>query len=689
MKVAILCGLLALGASGFAIGAEFSFGLPYRLTLARDQAGSVAVGDANGDGRMDLAVTEDMSIEGHRLSLFVQDANGTFEKPIEMILPGEFGWALPVRFADLDGDASEEIVVGMSNLLVARFSGGALSLDAREPAKFGCSYLATGDIDADGAMDIVCHSGIGIPTFATIFLGDGQGGFSQRTEFQTGAGSYGSQPDFKSLVLADVTGDGRPDLVVTASRVDRFFVYPNDGAGGFSPVGNTYPHPSSPSGVWPAAIQVLDIDGDGGNEVVTASPENRPDSRLNVYRRGEDGLLYLSERLPTHDSTTALLAADVDRDGDMELIAGHYRFNAVSVVGTAVGGLGKQSRFDLPGFGNDVSLSRLIGHSKSLAIGDINSDGCMDLAGATYAGVTLLYGCRPFVNQLPVSDFDGDGVSDLLWLNQDIELAMWQWADKTAWDKCARPCPLHKPSPWGLQTTGDFNGDGSSDTFWRNGYTGENVILRSAFYQLALTTVTNQDWQVAGAGDFDGDDQSDLLWRNFRTGANVIWRSGDDRKQQATRTVSDLAWQVVGVGDFNGDGRSDILWRHGRTGQNAIWLSGRFESQQSITAVTNRPWRVRGIGDFNGDGKDDVVWHNEGTGANTIWFSAAYSSQQVGTTVTNLNWRIGAVGDYDGDGRSDLMWRNQRTGENAIWRSGRYKDQLAVAPLPNGVILIP
>lgn len=689
MRGVFLFALLGLGVIDVASAADFSFGRPVHVTLAYHATSSVAIGDANGDGRQDLAVTEDLAWDVHRLALFIQRADGSLAPPVRMAMPSEFGLSYPVAFADLNGDGSDEIMVGTSKLIVTRFAGGALATIGGATPRYSCEYLATGDVDADGKMDVLCHSGLGTPTIATLFYGNGAGGFRAQTDITTGVGSYGSDPDFMSVKLADATGDGRPDLLVTASRVSQFFVYPNDGHGGISPVARAYTHPWSPTWIWPTAIEVLDLDGDGVNEVVTASPDNQPDAKLNIYRLGAGGYLTLSERIPLHDSTTALQVADVDGDGDTELVAGHYGLNAVTVRGAGSAGIGSQARFDLPGFGMGAALSQQVGRSKSLALGDLNGDGCVDLAGATISGTTVLYGCRSFKNRLPVSDFDGDDVSDLLWLNQSSkELYLWRWADIQAWNDCPRPCPRYKVPPWVVQTIGDFDGDGNSDVFWRNRNDGANAIMRAGFYERAITGVASQDWQVVGAGDFDGDDQSDLLWRNNRTGANTIWRSADYGKQQATQAV-DLGWQVAGIGDFNGDGRSDILWRHGATGRNAIWLSGRFDTQQQITAVTNPQWRVQGIGDFNADGKDDVVWHNASTGASAIWHSADYRLQPAVTTVTNLDWNIAAVGDYNADGRSDLVWRNSRTGANAIWRSGRYETQQQVATFDTGIFLLP
>ena len=672
--------LVCSGWADAARAAGFTFGPAHHLTLARENAGGVAIGDANGDGRADLAVIEDKGVYEHRLALYLQRADGSLASPVTMALPANFGWGRAVTFADMDGDASKEIAVGMYDLIIVELVGGVLETRVQLPSKHACGYLASTDMDADGKTDIVCHSDTG-DTAGTIFLGDGAGGIKRRTEWETG--SFGMHPaDIKSIQVADVTGDGRPDLLVTSSKIDHFFVYSNNGAGGFSMQPVTYPHPRSPTDVWPAALHVIDLDGDGLNEVVTASPENQPDARLNVYRRDASGRLVLHQRIAVYDSPTALASADVDGDGDSELLVAHFGFNAVTLLGAETSGLGNQKRFELPGFGNYYEISRVVGHSKHVAIGDLNGDGCADVVAATYSGVTLLYGCRPPRTSIPRNDFDGDGVSDVIWVDRRwSEFYLWQWADKNAWLQCVNPCPVHRPNPWSLQATGDFDGDGNTDTFWRNLSTGENLAMGAARFARNLTTVSSQDWQVVGVGDFDGDDRSDLFWRNARSGANAIWLSAEHRRQQPTRAVTDLSWSGAGVGEFNGDGRSDVLWRHARTGANATWLSGRFETQQATTGVTDLHWQVQGVGDFNADGSEDVMWRNVATGANTIWLSGRRNTQQSVTGVTNLDWSVVSVGDYNADGYSDLFWRDLRKGKSVIWLSGRWATQQHVVTL--------
>lgn len=196
---------------------------------------------------------------------------------------------------------------------------------------------------------------------------------------------------------------------------------------------------------------------------------------------------------------------------------------------------------------------------------------------------------------------------------------------------------------WSLAGSGDFNGDGVSDLFWRNLRSGSNIVRFSGPWEFEfqyIASVTNFDWRVSSIGDFDGDGQSDILWRNSVTGANTIWRSANSQPRTSMTRVSNLDWQIVGVGDFNGDGRSDIFWRNATTGANVIWKSGSYATRQAVTGVSNREWKVASVGDFDGDGKADVFWRNSVTGANVIWLSASSATRQAVTRVSNLAWRV-------------------------------------------------
>jgi peptidyl-Asp metalloendopeptidase len=234
-------------------------------------------------------------------------------------------------------------------------------------------------------------------------------------------------------------------------------------------------------------------------------------------------------------------------------------------------------------------------------------------------------------------------------------------------------------------TRNDFNGDGISDVLWRNNSNGLNAIWTSANADAPqpISGVTNLAWKIVGAGDFDADGRSDILWRNASNGLNTIWKGGNSANQMAVARVSNLAWIAAGVGDVNADGVADIIWRNTSTGLDSVWLSGNSSTPQFMYGVTNQAWKIVGVGDFDGDGRSDVLWRNNSNGLNVIWKSADRATQQGVTTVGNLAWAVAGVGDFDGDGRSDILWRNNSTGLNAIWRSGNAATAQPIASVTN------
>src|SRR5678815_1878563 len=108
MKSFFLTIGLVLGVMQAASAADFSFSRPVRLTLERNAAGSVAIGDANGDGRKDIALVRDVwgynAPTYNEVSLYLQRADGTLAAPINLRLSNPLDWTLPLAFADLNKD---------------------------------------------------------------------------------------------------------------------------------------------------------------------------------------------------------------------------------------------------------------------------------------------------------------------------------------------------------------------------------------------------------------------------------------------------------------------------------------------------------------------------------------------------------------------------------------------------------
>lgn len=624
-----------------------------RAVYVRSGTGdAVAVADFNGDGRDDLVI----AVQGH-LEVHLQDAEGKLSPAIRLEIPST---QIRVVYAlDVGADGSKQILAGHDGgLAVYSWNGAAFQLDDH-PGTIPCINIAAGDVDGDGLPDVFCLGGY---TDAMIYRGDQSTGLRAPVYLQTAAMGAGPLGDIR---LDDVSGDGKPELLLSSLGSNSFYVYPNDGTGGFLPaVAYTYPEEHSGS----IAIVAMDVDRDGAKEIVVAAPSNRPRSKLYIYRRLTNGYFELSKTMPTFDIPAAFDVSDIDADGIPDLLVGHDGWFTLGRY------MGQSKSLSAAELWSSVAMDH---GSRKLAVGDLNHDGYADVAIANSFGASLLYGGRP----LP-GDLDGDLRSDVVWRSA-TETVVWYSADSAS-AQAAQP----KDANWSPQAMGDFDGDGQADLFWRNLSTGDNEI-RSAGFSILLPTaaITSQDWQVAGTGDFDGDGRWDLLWRNNATGDNSIWRSGDEALLQATASVSDLGWKVAGVGDFDGDGRADVLWRHATSGRNVIWRWARGDLRSDAATVSDTRWRVAGIGDVNGDRKDDVVWRNSATGANAIWLSGNGATQLPVGSVTDVAWSIGAVGDYNGDHHADLLWHNANSDANVIWLSADSRQKQWISTLPGWTIV--
>jgi hypothetical protein len=297
---------------------------------------------------------------------------------------------------------------------------------------------------------------------------------------------------------------------------------------------------------------------------------------------------------------------------------------------------------------------------------------------------------------LAVSDFDGDGKSDILLrdaLSGQTAIWMMNGSQVTSNALTSMNAGVYTSTTgWQAQGIGDFDGDGKNDLLWRDAVTGELAVwtMNGATVVTSATANVNPGaytsktgWQVKGIGDFDGDGKSDILFGNVETGETSVWfMNGSVVTSSAnTNATATAGWHVNGVGDFNGDGKSDILWRHAGTGKTSVWfmngavkIGGGYTNAQAGAYTSTTGWQVQGAGDFNGDGKSDILLRDAETGRMAIWTmngvkvtSSAYTSVDAGAYTSSAGLQVSAIADYNGDGKADILLRDVETGQTRVW----------------------
>ena len=266
----------------------------------------------------------------------------------------------------------------------------------------------------------------------------------------------------------------------------------------------------------------------------------------------------------------------------------------------------------------------------------------------------------------PRTDFNGDGMADILVRNADTGLI---WLYQMNGSSIADSSPVKIVSlDWNLTAINDFNGDGIADILlrqqstgliWMYQIAGNNIIDSSPVKTISL------DWTIAATDDFNGDGMADILLRQQSTG--LVWMFQMDGNNiidsSPVKTIS-LDWTIAATDDFNGDGMADILWRNQFTG--SIWMfqmNSNNITESSPVKTISTDWTIIAADDFDGDGMADILLRQQSTGL--IWMYQMAGNNIIDSSpvkTISLNWTIASTDDFNGDGMADILLREQSTG---------------------------
>jgi hypothetical protein len=291
-----------------------------------DYPASVIAPDLDHNGTADLAVANN---GGHSVSVFHGNGDGTFVDA--GIYPtGYAPWT--VAAGDLDGDGLLDLVVandGNDTLTVllqgldGKFSAApALATDHQPHAAVALDLNGNGNCDiavACGATDTV-----------TVMGGNGSGTFVD-------AGHYGGIYSPTAMTAADLNNDGWPDLVLTNPDQDPTFVAAtytvsvlfNKGNGTFAAKALYFVSAGN------NAVTVADLDGNGWPDIAVVSPKSNKFSVLLGTGKGTGAEAFEpAVDFPTGNAPSPIAAADLDGDGRPDLVIANYDDNTLTVLFT-------------------------------------------------------------------------------------------------------------------------------------------------------------------------------------------------------------------------------------------------------------------------------------------------------------------------------------------------------------------
>ena len=567
------------------------------------RANLMAVGDFNGDGKPDLVTSENVTV-------LLGKGDGTFQAAISAATSS----AIPfggLAVGDFNGDGKLDVVApSASGSVLVLLGDGTGKLGAPTSFNTGETFpgkLSVGDLNGDHKLDVVSLNALN--NDISVLLGNGNGTFQAPTNI-----ALGGNPDSAfGVVIADLNGDGYPDLAVANVRSftaagSTISVFPGNGDGTFGA-----PVQYDPVGQ-PIYLMVAgDFNGDGLPDLVFASEADTSPSQVGVIFGAANFTLQSPASYAVGLTPGPPVLADLNGDGVLDL-----------VVAPSTGSSGNVSV--LLGYGDGsfqpaVSFPAAAG-AQSVAVGDFNGDGKPDLIVSTFSLTTFLSNLLVFLG-------NGDGTFQ---------------------------APIVTTSPISGTTpvvVGDFNKDGKLDVL-----AGGQIWLGNGNGTFRATSTFVGGLVVA---DMNGDGNLDVVGTG---GGGVLVQLGNgDGTFQAPVSYHVGSTGLLTVGDLNGDGKPDVVvvsvpnirpaGSQLISGTIAVLLNnGDGTLQPAVTYGVGEGVYSVSMGDFNGDGKTDLavidsfgvtvlLGNGDGTFRNPLTYGAAKL--------------YAAVGDVNGDGKPDLV----------------------------------
>jgi hypothetical protein len=580
---------------------------------------SVAIGDFNRNGRLDLAVANTGS---NTVAVLLGNGDGTFQAPVTLgvgVSPSS------VTAGDFNGDGRPDLAIantGSNTVAVLLGNGDGTFQTARNLAvDGGPSFVTNGDVNRDSRPDLVtANSGSGR---ISVLRGNGDGTFQAPLYL-----APGNMLSVWSVAVGDFNGDARPDLVAANPNANTVSVLLGNGDGTFQ-TGVGFAAGPGPTSVVPG-----DFNNDGRLDVAVANDrDGTPEgsSTVSVLLGNGAGSFQAPRTFAVGSFSWGVAAGDFNGDGAPDLAAANTASTTVSV---------------LLGYGDGnfpAALTIRVGQNpEGLASGDFNGDGRPDLAvsnaGSNTVSVLLGNGNGTFQEPLTIAagnvpvfvavgDFNRDA-------RQDLVLA-------------------------------DY---GSNDYYSATVASTVSVLLGNGdgTFQAPRAFQAGSGPHGIAVGDFDRDGTQDLAVANLgpypqrATTVAVLLGNADGTFRAPQTYQAGLALTGVAIGDFNRDGLQDLTLSSGDDATVAVLLgngNGTFRPVRSFEAGSF-PKNVA-VADLNADQRPDLVVTDHFSDTVTVLIGngdGTFLGRQWFETGRNPAWA--SVGDLNGDGVQDLAVAN-------------------------------
>jgi hypothetical protein len=334
------------------------------------QQSGAAVGDFNGDGKEDLAVSYNGGV-----NILLGNGNGAFKTPVSYAVNLTVDSATSVTVADFNDDDIADLALAISaensvSVLLGKGDGTFQPPLSSAVGKNPIS-VAVGDFNGDGFNDLAAvNSG---SNTVSVLLGNGDGTFKAAVVYAVGV-------DPQSVAVGDFNNDGKADLAVanygTLTTAAPLSVLLGNGDGTFQ---TAVPYSA---GFSDTSVAVGDFNGDGNPDLAVSSGG---DSDVVVLLGKGDGTFPMVGGGVTDALPNAVVVGDFNGDGILDLATTNLLSGDVSIL------IGNGDGTFQPTTNYTISPAPV-----ALAVGQFNGDGRSDLSAVDQysAQVTMLLGVR-------------------------------------------------------------------------------------------------------------------------------------------------------------------------------------------------------------------------------------------------------------------------------------------------------
>ncbi len=679
-----------------------------------------ATGDFNGDGKTDLAVTENAGT----IAILLGNGDGTFAAA-GSVNSASGGSPSPIAVADFNGDGKVDIAVtagayALNSVSILTGNGdGTFNSPFSVPSTTSTSvtWIQVADFNQDSAADVVLADSIGN---VTVFLNNGSGSLSESFPVVSGLGA----PNYLEVGVGDLNGDGYPDIVAGGyynNALGLYLTEPTETASASAsvqvngvgqhlakasfPAEGKYESSVSTSiplwGLLPATSTTLSVTS-GGSRVTSVTPGTAVLFTANVtagsapVTAGQVNFCDASAPYCTDIHILGSAALSSSGTATFKFVPGpgahsyQAQFvgdgfglaSASSIASLNVGPAPSPVYSDtasitLNGSPGDYSLTATVtGYGGTASPTGIvsfvdTSFGNNVLATASLGtgipGIGFLESLSPTFGSYPTievtADFNGDGIPDLAILSTNNTIT-WGGPFTVAvflgnGDGTFRAGPTTQPSGMQVYPTmigGDFNGDGKPDL----------AILSYNGSTTSYITVL--------LGNGDGTFAAPLTGEVYNQGS----------------TGGDVILGTLAAADFNGDGKLDlaVVGDYVSAGGVTILL-GNGDGTFTVGGPNLDPsggFALIATGDFNGDGIPDFVTPNYFVfgGSPTIFLGKGDGTfngpMPVSFTLAYFPTSV-VVGDFNGDGIPDLAFSDLNGVEIALGNGDGTFNETSTSPI--------